>query len=67
LEARQFSQRIPDELGALVSIFDRLVNSGKLDDAKNTLNIMIGQFGSNNPSVIECQSTLELETLAADL
>lgn len=67
LEARQFSQRIPDELGALVSIFDRLVNSGKLDDAKNTLNIMIGQFGSNNPSVIECQSTLDLETLAADL
>ena len=67
LEARQSSQRIPDELGTLVSIFDRLVNSGKLDDAKNTLNIMIGQFGSNNPSVIECQSTLELETLAADL
>lgn len=67
LEARQFSQRIPDELGTLVGIFDRFVNAGKLDDAKNTLSLLISQFGSNNPSVIACQSALELEMLAADL
>lgn len=67
LEARQFSQRIPDELEEWVSMFDRFVNAGKLDDAKDTLNLLISQFGSNNPSVIECQSTLELEMLAADL
>lgn len=67
LEARQFSQRIPDELEEWVSMFDRFVNAGKLDDAKNTLSLLISQFGSNNPSVIACQSALELEMLAADL
>ncbi len=67
LESRQASQSIPENLSAYISAFDRSLNSGKLDEAKEVLSKMIQLFGCDNPSVIACQSTLELETLSADL
>lgn len=66
LESRQTSRSIPEELSAHISSFDRALNSGRLDEAKEILDNMTQLFGCANPSVLACQSTLELETLSVD-
>ena len=67
LKSRQLSKNMPDELSAMISYFDRQINAGRLEEAKQTLHSMVEQFGCNNPSVVEAQATFDLETIVADL
>lgn len=67
LKTRQLSKSIPDKLSYMISCFDRQLNAGKLDEAKQMLINMSEIFGQNNPSVVEAQANYDLETLMADL
>ena len=67
LKIRQMSKSIPDELGSLISGFDRQINAGNLEGARRILTQMAEQFGANNPAVVEAQATYDLEMLSVNL
>lgn len=67
LKSRQLSKSIPDELGFMISRFDRQINAGDLKGAKQILTQMAEQFGIYNPAVVEAQATYDLEILSVNL
>ena len=63
LEYRQNSSGLLKELREKISVFDRLLNEGKVREAQAVLKEMENKFGYYNAEVVEARTEYELETL----
>lgn len=63
LEYRQNSSGLLKELKENISVFDRLLNEGKVQEAQAVLKEMENKFGYYNAEVVEARTEYELETL----